>query len=149
MSIGLEGLPGKMKILLDRLTHERAQALLNLDQPVSQCAPASTALLRSVWTDGLAGALATTVRLNRAEMLSIIGAASGGALVLATRTIASVTIGKCILIPVGGVVINDTAAASPAFALTLQNSTTVQLRFTLPGAGTVAYSCTFALLAFT
>ena len=53
----LAGVPGKLKVLADRLTSTRAANLDRLDANVSTRAAASTALSNAVWTDARAGKL--------------------------------------------------------------------------------------------
>lgn len=55
----LLGLPGKLKVLTDRLTSLRATNLDNLNATVSSRAAAATALTSVVWTDARAGKLDT------------------------------------------------------------------------------------------
>ena len=57
----LLGLPGRIKILIDRITSTRASNLDNLDGAVSSRAPASTALSSSVWTGTRAGYLDASI----------------------------------------------------------------------------------------
>lgn len=65
----LLGLPGKLKTLTDRLTSGRAANLDKLDALVSSRAPASTALLYTVWTDARAAKL-DVVALEASPLLS-------------------------------------------------------------------------------
>ena len=53
----LAGVPGKLKVLADRLTSTRAANLDRLDANVSTRAAAATALSNAVWTDARAGKL--------------------------------------------------------------------------------------------
>ncbi|MEM1142720.1 MAG: hypothetical protein AAGI88_09060, partial [Pseudomonadota bacterium] len=57
MLASLQGVPGRLKALLDRLTAARANNLDNLDVPVSGRAPASTALSSATWTNARAALL--------------------------------------------------------------------------------------------
>lgn len=54
------GLIGRIKVLLDRITFERAEALDHLNADISSRAPASTALTNAVWSDALASLLGNT-----------------------------------------------------------------------------------------
>lgn len=71
MLMMLAGLPGKMKTLLDRLTAARAGNLDRLDATVSSRAPASTALLRAVWSDARAASLdlITAARMEKIDAM--------------------------------------------------------------------------------
>ena len=53
----LLGLPYKIKVLLDRLTPDRAAKLDNVNDTITSRAPASSALTNQVWTDALAAKL--------------------------------------------------------------------------------------------
>ena len=66
----LLGLPGRIKILIDRITSTRASNLDNLDGAVSSRAPASTALSSSVWTGTRAGYLDASIS-GRASQSSV------------------------------------------------------------------------------
>lgn len=54
------GLIGRIKVLLDRITPDRAEALDHLDADILSRAPASTALTNAVWSDALASLLGNT-----------------------------------------------------------------------------------------
>lgn len=54
------GLIGRIKVLLDRITPDRAEALDHLDADILSRAPASTALTNAVWSDALASLLGDT-----------------------------------------------------------------------------------------
>ena len=66
----LLGLPGRIKILMDRITSTRASNLDNLNATVSSRAPASTALSSSVWTGTKAGYVDTAIS-GRASQSSV------------------------------------------------------------------------------
>ena len=66
----LLGLPGRIKILIDRITSTRASNLDNLNATVSSRAPASTALSSSVWTGTRAGYLDASIS-GRASQSSV------------------------------------------------------------------------------
>jgi len=66
----LLGLPGRIKILMDRITSTRASNLDNLNASVSSRAPASTALSSSVWTGTRAGYLDASIS-GRASQSSV------------------------------------------------------------------------------
>ena len=66
----LLGLPGRIKILIDRITSTRASNLDNLNATVSSRAPASTALSSSVWTGTRAGYLDASIA-GRASQSSV------------------------------------------------------------------------------
>ena len=66
----LLGLPGRIKILIDRITSTRASNLDNLNATVSSRAPASTALSSSVWTGTKAGYVDTAIS-GRASQSSV------------------------------------------------------------------------------
>jgi len=66
----LLGLPGRIKILMDRITSTRASNLDNLNATVSSRAPASTALSSSVWTGTRAGYLDASIS-GRASQSSV------------------------------------------------------------------------------
>lgn len=144
--LSLLGLNGKANRLLARLTAERAINLDNLDRPVSQCAPASTALLRATWTDALAGYLATAARLQRAEMLTITGTAFPGTLVTVDKTIDPVTPGKCLILPAGDVF--TWPKMDSTYTVSLTGPTNVRLVFTAAGTGSTVYTFNFCVLAF-
>lgn len=69
MIAALLGLPGKMKVLTDRLTSARATKLDNLNATVSSRAAASTALTNVVWSDARAAKL-DTAALEASPLLS-------------------------------------------------------------------------------
>lgn len=69
MITALLGLPGKLKVLTDRLTSGRATNLDNLNATVSSRAAAATALTNVVWTDARAGKL-DTAALEASPLLS-------------------------------------------------------------------------------
>lgn len=54
------GLIGRMKELLDRITPDRAAGLDHLDADIASRAPAATALSNAVWSDSLATLLGNT-----------------------------------------------------------------------------------------
>ena len=106
----LLGLPGRIKILIDRITSTRASNLDNLDGAVSSRAPASTALSSSVWTGTKAGYVDTAMS-GRASQSSvdalpqgIINSVQRGSFnppessVSANVTISSVDLGKAFLV---------------------------------------------------
>ena len=106
----LLGLPGRIKILMDRITSTRASNLDNLDGAVSSRAPASTALSSSVWTGTRAGYLDASIS-GRASQSSvdalpqgIINSVQRGSFnppessVSANVTISSVDLGKAFLV---------------------------------------------------
>ena len=66
----LLGLPGRIKILMDRITSTRASNLDNLNATVSSRAPASTALSSSVWTGTREGYLDASIS-GRASQSSV------------------------------------------------------------------------------
>lgn len=144
--LSLLGLNGKANRLLARLTAQRAINLDNLDRPVSQCAPASTALLRATWTDDLAAYLGSAARLDRAEMLTIQGTAVSNTVIIVDKTIAPVIAGKCIILPAGDVFTSPKMDST--FTCVLQDTTTVRLVFTVTGSGYTNYTFNFNLLAF-
>lgn len=69
MIAALLGLPGKLKVLTDRLTSGRATNLDKLDALISSRAPASTALLYTVWTDSRAAKI-DVLALEASPLLS-------------------------------------------------------------------------------
>lgn len=69
MIAALLGLPGKLKVLTDRLTSGRATNLDKLDALISSRAPASTALLYTVWTDARAAKI-DVLALEASPLLS-------------------------------------------------------------------------------
>jgi len=106
----LLGLPGRIKILIDRITSTRASNLDNLNATVSSRAPASTALSSSVWTGTKAGYVDTAIS-GRASQSSvdalpqgIIKSVQRGLLIVGGSdsppynvTISSVDLGKSVL----------------------------------------------------
>ena len=104
----LLGLPGRIKILIDRITSTRASNLDNLDGAVSSRAPASTALSSSVWTGTKAGYVDTAIS-GRASQSSVdaiptspIKSVQRGVATVADTaphnvTISSVDLGKSVL----------------------------------------------------
>jgi len=106
----LLGLPGRIKILIDRITSTRASNLDNLNATVSSRAPASTALSSSVWTGTRAGYLDASIA-DRASQSSVdaiptspIKSVQRGLLIVGGSdsppynvTISSVDLGKSVL----------------------------------------------------
>lgn len=144
----LMGLPGKLKTVLDRLTSGRAANLDNLDAAISTRAAAATALSNATWSDGLATSLASALKLDRAEILTISGSGTGGTVVTANLTITAVTLGKCFLVPLGSVVVQGHNSYAAGFSLTLTSTTNAQLVFKMPNTGSQGYSFVFALVSF-
>lgn len=66
----LLGLPYKIKVLLDRLTTDRAAKLDNVNDTITSRAPASSALTNQVWTDALAAKLGG-VRANLPPVVAL------------------------------------------------------------------------------
>ena len=66
----LLGLPYKIKLLLDRLTPDRAAKLDNVNDTITSRAPASSALTNQVWTDALAAKLGG-VRANLPPVVAL------------------------------------------------------------------------------
>ena len=106
----LLGLPGRIKILMDRITSTRASNLDNLNATVSSRAPASTALSSSVWTGTKAGYLNAAIS-GRASQSSVDALPQGiiksvqrgsfnppQASTSANVTISSVDLGKAFLV---------------------------------------------------
>lgn len=62
MSGALKSIPGLIQTVIDRLTSTRAANLDNLNATITSRAAAATALSNAVWTDALAGFLATVAR---------------------------------------------------------------------------------------
>lgn len=61
MNAYLISVPGKLKQLLDRIPATATTLLNRLDATISSRAPASTALLRSIWTDAKAAFLDVSI----------------------------------------------------------------------------------------
>lgn len=144
----LMGLPGKLKTVLDRLTSGRAANLDNLDAAISTRAAAATALSNATWSDGLATSLASALKLDRAEILTISGSGTGGTVVTANLTITAVTLGKCFLVPLGSVVVQGHNSYAAGFSLALTSTTNVQLVFKMPNTGSQGFTFTLALVSF-
>lgn len=94
----LAGLPGKLKVLVDRLTSTRAANLDNLNATVSSRAPASTALSNAVWSDARAAKL-DSILLSGGSIKAIYRGYVNDSAATATVTIGgTVNTTKCIIL---------------------------------------------------
>lgn len=144
--IDFQGLGGKLKTLIDRLTATRAALLDNLDAAISTRAPAATALSNATWTSELASSLASAIRLDRAEILYISGATGAGAgQKNVDVTISAVTLGKAFAFVTGGF----TSGMTPATAMArFTTPTNLHITYVNPNATSVAYSFTVVVVSF-
>ena len=136
----LLGLPGRIKILIDRITSTRASNLDNLNATVSSRAPASTALSSSVWTGTRAGYVDASIS-GRASQSSvdalpqgIIKSVQRGLLTLDSGdapphnvTISSVDLGKSMLTFSYGA--SSTATLTPERLLWGRLTSSTNIRF--------------------
>jgi len=135
----LLGLPGRIKILIDRITSTRASNLDNLNATVSSRAPASTALSSSVWTGTRAGYLDASIS-GRASQSSVdaipaspIKSVQRGLLIIGygytpphNVTISSVDLGKSMLTFSYGGAANDALTPEQMFWGRLTSSTNIR-----------------------
>lgn len=146
MMPALLGLPGKIKILADRLTAPRAALLDNLDAAISTRAPAATALSTATWTNALATALGAAIKLDRAEILYITGSTGAGAgRKTVDITVSAVTLGKAFALVTGGFVGTTTPAVAMARFTTTTN---LQLLFNNPNTTSTGYEFTVVVVSF-
>jgi hypothetical protein len=136
----LYGLPGRIKILIDRLTATRAGNLDNLNATVSSRAPSSTALSSSVWTGTKAGYLDAAIS-GRASQASVDAlpqgiiesiqrgtATTSGIATSFTATISAVNLSKSFV--VAQFRRNDTSTVDYNGLITAKLTSTTQITFT-------------------
>lgn len=144
--IDFQGLGGKLKTLLDRLTAGRAAAIDNIDVPVSTRAAAATALSSGTWSGALATILAGAMKLARAEVVTATGTTGTGAgRKWADITIPATTIGKTACF-VGGAGRVGSAEARAMAVLT--SATTIRVHYVNPNGTNNGYKFQLVLLEF-
>ena len=147
MILSLSGLNGKIKTLLDRLTSGRADALDYLDAPISDCAPASTAVSAADLTPTRAGKLdnldqAISAISPLAQSVQFVSITLLGSDSSRTATITSVTTTKTVIIPLGYTTAATTGPDKDKEGCwELTNTTTVTFNRGHTGINSVTFKC--------
>lgn len=144
--IDLQGLGGKLKTLLDRITAGRAALIDNVDATVTSRAPAATALSSATWSSALATLLGGALRLVRAEIVTVTGQSGVGAgRKFADITIAAAAIGKTVCF-VGGT--GRVGSAESRAMVVLTSATNLRLHYVNPNTSNNGYKFQLVLIEF-